>query len=110
MAYIIVNLVFNESEHGPYRKMLVFEQDREKDGIVISPQENELIMWDVNRELVKIKEKDGISKVVTFVESIYAGDLKVFDYNDFDVKSYTVGGEKKYILEDRRPIKLPIIP
>lgn len=110
MAYIVANLVFNESEDGPYRRTFVYEQDREQDQMTIMPEENQIIIWGVIRDLVRIKEKDGVSKVTMFVETIYADGFKVFDFNDFDVKSYMVGGEKKYILEDRRPIKLPVIP
>lgn len=38
-----------------------------------------------------------------------ASKLKVFNFNDFDIKAYTVNGEKKYKLEDRRAIKIPTI-
>lgn len=109
MAYVIINLVFNDTEDGPYRKTVLFDQKRYEDGLIITPQDNKLFIYDTTRSLVKIKEEDGISKVLTFVESIYADGLKLFDYNDFDVKTYIEDGEKKYRLEDRRSIKLPVI-
>lgn len=109
MSYIVVNLVYFRSDHTPYRKTLVFEQNGERDGIVISPDENEVLMWDVVRPLIKVEKKDDELKIISFVESIYAGDFKVFDFNDYDVKSCTVEGDQKYVLQDRKPIKVPVI-
>ena len=109
MAEVIINLVFNDTEDSPYRETILFEQKGYTLGLVITPQKNRVIMRDTGRDLVKIKEEEGGFKVLNFVESIYADGLKIFDYNDFDVKTYTEDGEKKYRLEDRRAIKIPVI-
>lgn len=110
MSCIVVNLVYLRPDNTPYRKTLVFDQDREQDGIVISPEENEVIMWGVSRKLIKVEKRNDIPKIISFVESIYADDLKVFDFHDYDVKPYTVEGDQEYALHDRRPIKVPGFP
>lgn len=113
MSFIVINYVWNDCEDGPYRTKLIIGNNQFENGVALNPKENVIIFYQdeevLKKSFVKVKEKDDNVQIESYVETIHINGLKIFDCADYDIKTYTIDGEKKYALEDRKAIKIPVI-
>lgn len=109
VSCLIVNIIFNKLGERADRKTVVVNYKSDFENIIISPKENKLDVTVLNKEirLFNIKQVDGCPKLTKFIESIYVDNMKVFDFNDYDIRSYNMDGEIQYRLEERNTIKIP---
>lgn len=84
MAYIVINVVFNNNLSVLDRRTGVIEYDLNTTIFGIDPGRNRYGISGNPKKLVTIEKIDESYKIVKFVETIYIDNVKVFDYGDYN--------------------------
>ena len=93
MAYVRINVVFNDDSNDGLDRRSIIVQVGEQDlkiVIGIDPKRNRYLVNGDIKHLVKFEKIDDSFKIEKFVETIYIDNVKVFDYRDYSYNCYIV--------------------